>query len=108
MSQHIYPSSYKGLPITILMGWDRPLQGFFMVIELEEAEGLIYSNLDDPKLIPFGGLPDSLEHFSEKLDELGLSVPQAMIEQIELDAAANVGNRHVLYDQAGNVVAPGQ
>ena len=79
-----------------------------MVIELEEAEGFIYSNLDDPKLIPFGGLPVSLHHFRKTLEEMGLSVPQTMIEQIEHDAAANVGNRHVLHDHAGNIVQPGQ
>lgn len=106
MSQHVYPSTYKGQPVTIMMGWDRPCQGYFLSVELVEAEGFVYSNLDDPKLIYFGGLPDSLTPFSEKLDELGLSVPQAMIEQIELDAAANVGNRFVMYDEGGNMQPP--
>lgn len=108
MSQHTYPSTYKGQPITILMGWDRPLQGFFMVIELEKVEGCVYCNLDDPLLSSVGGLPDSLGHFTDKLDELGLSVPHNMIQQIELDAAANLGNRHVLYDAVGNVRPPSQ
>jgi len=103
MSQHLYLSAYKGQPVSILMGWDRPMQRFFMVIELEKAEGIVYSNLDDPDLGSDGGLPDSLAHFAEKLDELGLSVPALMIQQIEIDAANNVGNRRVVYDKEGRV-----
>lgn len=106
MSQHVCPSVYQGQPVTIALGFDRPLQGFFLSVELVEAEGFVYSNLNDPKLIYHGGLPDSLAPFIEKLDELGLSVPQIMIEQVELDGANNVGNRFVMYDQDGNIEPP--
>lgn len=103
MSQHLYQSDYRGQPVTILMGWDRPLQGFFMVIELQQTEGYVYCNLDDPELLAFGGFADNLDHFGRKLAELGLSVPPVMIEQIENDAAGNVGNRHVIYGCDGQV-----
>lgn len=105
MSQHYYRSSHQGQLITILMGWDRPLQGFFMVIELAEKEGYFYTNLDDPALLPFNGLPDSLDHFQEKLNELGLSVPTRMIQEIQEDAAMNTGNRYVHYEQDGTIRA---
>jgi hypothetical protein len=31
MTQHTFPIEYNGKSATILMGWDRPLQGFFMM-----------------------------------------------------------------------------
>ena len=92
MSQHLYLSAYKGQPVSILMGWDRPMQGFFMVIELEKADGIVYSNLDDPDLDGGGGL----------------SVPALTIQQIEIDAASNVGNRRVVYSKEGRVQGSGK
>ena len=104
MTQHFYPTEYQGQPATIMMGWDRPLQGFFMVVEADNKRGeYIYSNLDDPELIQFGGLPPCLDHFLAKLQTLGLSVPDAMVEGIELDAMFNTGNRRVEYNRDGSV-----
>lgn len=80
MTQHYYPTEHQGKPATILMGWDRPLQGFFMVIQADDNKGdeYIYSNLEDPALIEFGGLPPCLDHFLAQLQALGLSVPDVM------------------------------
>lgn len=105
MSQHNFASTYAGQSVNILMGWDRPLRGFFMVIELTDSKknGHVYSNLADPELFSCMGMPDSLDHFTEKLDALNLTVPQAMIEQIEIDAAMNRGNRHVWYAPDGTI-----
>lgn len=103
MSQHVFASEYQGKPISILMGWDRPLQGFFMVIEVDGADEYIYTNLDDPTLAPFHGLPDSIDHFVEKLGELGLALPARMVQEIQNDSLANVGNRYVTYEQDGTV-----
>lgn len=105
MSQHCYHSTYQGQPITILMGWDRPLQGFFMVIHEEEKEDYVYTNLEDPTLFSFGGFPHSLDHFQQKLIELRLSVPAQMIQEIKKDAVANMGNRYVIYEHDGSVRA---
>jgi hypothetical protein len=105
MSQHHFNTEFKGQPCKVMMGWDRPLQGFFMTIEQADSDGetdFIYSNLDDPALFPFNGLPQTLEYFQEKLDELGLTLPPLMIKEINKDAARNVGNRFVTYDQDGN------
>jgi hypothetical protein len=104
MTQHYYPTEHQGKPATIMMGWDRPLQGFFMVIEDSQNRGeYIYSNLDDPELIQFGGLPPCLDHFLAKLQALGLSVPDVMLNAIELDAALNEGNRRAEYNRDGSV-----
>lgn len=105
MSQHCYQSTYQGQPITILMGWDRPLQGFFMVIHEEEKEDYVYTNLEDPTLFSCSGFPHSLDHFQQKLIELRLSVPALMIQEIKKDAVANMGNRYVIYEHDGSVRA---
>lgn len=103
MSQHVYPSAYKGQPVNIVVGWDRPLQGYFLNVELTEVDGFVYTSCSDPQLIYSRGFAESLTPFNEKLDELGLSLPLAVIEQVELDAAANAGNRYVIYDQDGKI-----
>jgi hypothetical protein len=86
------------------MGWDRPLQGYFMVIESEADDEPVYSNLYDRALVQCGGLPRTLDHFLHRMDELGVAVPGRMLQQVRLDAAANAGNRLVAYDAEGNVL----
>ena len=95
MSQHYFETQHEGKPVTVVMGWDRPLQGFFMVIEKasDTEDEYLYSNLDDEALFPFMGLPPTLEHFLATLKTFGLSVPPTMIEEIQADAYNNVGNR---------------
>ncbi len=109
MSQHYFETKHREMPVTILMGWDRPLQGFFMVIESDRAgaddDDYIYSNLTDRELRSVRGLPDSLDHFLAKLAEFGLSVPQQMLREIRADAAADVGNRQVWYAAEGAIRA---
>jgi hypothetical protein len=92
MSQHFCTTTMGSKAVEVLMGWDRPLQGFFMVIhDLEapvEDDGLIYSNLDEPD-----SHPQVLDPFTEKLEELGIQVPAAMIEEVKDDQMWNVGNK---------------
>ena len=119
MSQHFYPATYKGEPVTVLMGYDRPLRGFFMVIEKtgpasaaptdadddqDEADTYVYSNLSDMELIACGGLPRELDHFLQRLKELDIPAHASVIAGIQADRAGNVGNRYVSYDAAGNVL----
>ena len=111
MSQHHYACTWQGRPISVLMGWDRPLQGFFMVIEFDDAGDeddeeawLLYSNLNDSDLTPTG-MSRSCGYFQEKLAVLGVSVPTQMIEAIERDGQDNTGNKEVWYDHKGRVVA---
>ncbi len=49
MSRHEYRTEYRGRPVCVVAGWDRPLQGCYMFIEyLDPATGSMpYSNLDD-------------------------------------------------------------
>jgi hypothetical protein len=85
------------MPVTVLLGWDRPLGHYFLVIENDRADDYLYSNLNEP--YPFD---KSLDYYQSKLREFGISVPEVMFEQIKLDVAFNVGNRLVWYEADGS------
>lgn len=95
MSQHLFASiTATGVPVTVILGWDRPLQYFFLVVECDqEEEGYLYSNLDDPE----ARVPQPLSYYRAKLRELGIPVPESMFEETARDHAENTGNRRVLH-----------
>jgi hypothetical protein len=120
MSQHLYPATHQGTPVSVLIGYDRPLKGFFMVIERpttlpfedlppdadeDEEDPYLYSNLADMELVPWGGLPPTLDHFLTKLQELDIPALPNVIAEVRADQANNTGNRTVRYDAAGAVLA---
>lgn len=108
MSQHCFPTTHQGHPVQLMLGWDRPLQGFFMVIERtgvdddEEEDPFVYSNLYDVDLLPTRGYAHDISYFQAKLNDLGLQVPERILQEVREDRAHNVGNRVVFYDGAGN------
>lgn len=63
MSQHRFNRG----KLEILAGWDKPLQHFFLVVEKEEKDDPIYSNIFDSSA---NGLEDC-SYFKMKLAELG-------------------------------------
>ncbi|CAK2159495.1 hypothetical protein [Vibrio crassostreae] len=81
MSQH----SFHARGYHVLCGWDRPLQGFFLVIE--KSDELQYSNLfeDDPH-------PKSFDVFLIVLARFGIPVPEQILTALDEDKAANAGN----------------
>src|SRR5688500_1410593 len=104
MSQHYYSTTYKGMPVTVMMGWDRPLGYYFMIVELTENEDstlpdnvYVYSNLNDAT--PFA---NSLDDYRKKLLNLGIVVPESMFVEVELDGMLNVGNRYVWHALDGS------
>lgn len=92
MSQHFCRTTMGKKPVEVLMGWDRPTQGFFMeIFDLSVPKGrndIIYSHLKERN-----PSPKHLDRFIEKLAELRIPVPQAMLEEIEEDQALNAGNK---------------
>jgi hypothetical protein len=96
MSRHYFKTEYSGKPVEVLMGFDRPLNGFFMVIDYlvesegEEEDGYIFSNLWQNE--PY---PKTLRPYLEKLEELKISVPAEMIEEIKADGRLKAGNKSV-------------
>jgi len=94
MSQHHLYLEHEGKNTHILMGWDRPMQGYFLVIEKDAAEDEPYwSNLthaDDP-------YPKSIKPYLEVLRDFNIDIPDSMIEALEEDGKTNAGNREVLH-----------
>lgn len=88
MTQRILETSVGEQRIKVLMGWDRPLQYHFMVIEREGKRDPLYSNLDDPS----AGLHGSLQYFIGKALDFGIEIPPGMVARLEADRAANLGN----------------
>ncbi len=112
MSQHFFSTMHEGNPVTVLLGWDRPLGHYFMVIERDQPapaneagiseesdyeEEYLYSNLNEKN--PFN---KSMDYFKSKLEQFGIQVPAQMFVQIELDQLYNVGNRRVFYESDGS------
>lgn len=97
MSQHIINTTdQRGKRVSVQMGWDRPLQQHFLVVEeldaTDDGEGnYLYSNLADPMA---GGCRD-FSYFEDKLSELGIEVPEEMVFEVVADQFNNVGNRYV-------------
>ena len=57
MSRHYFDTFHKGFSVTVLLGWDRPMNYFFLVIEKPteliddtmkvESDDFLYSNLHE-------------------------------------------------------------
>lgn len=100
MSQHYFKTTYQGEPVTILMGWDRPLQGFFMVIEKpqrkDDDERYLYSNLNEED-----SHPKSLKPFLDVLRVFQIVLPGEMIHEVLEDKMINCGNKTVEHQAEG-------
>lgn len=106
MSQHYFETSHKGFPITVILGWDRPMQHFFLLIrkpaELEDDtievldENFLYSNLYEAD--QFG---HDLDYYRAVLRRFRISVPESMFNQVQIDAVMNAGNRFVKHTADG-------
>lgn len=95
MSQHMFNTEYNDIPVSVIMGYARRVDGYFMVIEKILASGdpdYIYSSLfeKDPN-------PTSLALYQEKLAELDIEVPIQMLEEIISDRAHGVSTKFVIH-----------
>lgn len=106
MSQHYCElATAAGLAVGVTLGFDRPLQGFFMIVRpADDPSEPLYSNLHDPELAMEGGMSTVVTYFLDKLTDLGINVPQPMVTEVMADAANNVGNRVVFWDHTGHIV----
>jgi len=105
MSQHEFESVHGERRVMVRMGWDAPLQHYFMTVKPAQNNGggggfPVYSNLSDVELD--GGAADPA-YFWKKLAALGIACKlQSIIdEELRSDAASNVGNRIVRYSADG-------
>src|SRR3546814_19078122 len=98
MSQHYFETHHKGFPITVMLGWDRPLRYFFMTIRKPaelldsamkvEDEDFLYSNLHEED--PFG---HGLDYYRADLGHFHIDLPSSMFTEFQKDSARNLRNR---------------
>lgn len=95
MSRHFFSTLLHGEAVRICMGWDRPLQGFFMTAQYvpqDRRGAFLYCNLDEE--IPHPATP---EPFEQVLGELGIAVPPQMMAEVIADGMLDVGNKTVIW-----------
>lgn len=96
MSQHIFTAKYKGIhPVSILCGWDYPLQGYHLSVSfIEDDEELkennvIYCDTNDRR----SPSNSNWEYFATKLAEMSIEVPSGLGHAIREDAINQVRNK---------------
>ncbi len=100
MSRHIFYTEHHGLQKYVLMGWDSPLQGFFMVIDSPDSEDdePYWSNLSLKN--PY---PKTFDGFLEVLAQQNIALPKQMIEEILEDSKRNLGNKDITHSYNNGV-----
>lgn len=107
MSRHYFDTTHNGFPITVILGWDRPMDYFFLMIQkpaeliddtaMVEDDDFLYSNLHERD--PFG---HDLDYYREVLRHFQIVVPESMFIQSERDQEMNTGNRTVKHQADGS------
>lgn len=93
MSRHTFKTTHNDRPVEVCAGWDRPLQGFFMTVLYTDTDAetdyeYAFNNLE--LTLPH---PACFDFFRDALHDLGIAPPEAMVDEIEADGAANMGNK---------------
>ena len=102
MSVHSFTTRHGGDEIVVTMGWDRPLQGYFMTITRIDSnpEG---NTEDEEKHFLFNNLeqyithPKGIEGYLFELGQRRIHVPEQMISEVIMDGISNVGNKYVIH-----------
>jgi len=96
MSQHIYKAvNSVGQPLTILLGYDRPLDFVFCTVIAANDE-VLYCNLDDPNA---GTDQQDVNYYRPLFRELGVTVPDSVYREVISDQRLRVGNRLVVHTE---------
>lgn len=91
--RHTQKAVYNKRPVIVAMGWDVPLQGYFMTVEPVEEDnpdaddetGMIYSNLDDKEVPGRNGMAPDIEHFKKRLLQMQIEVPPEFFGKVLAD-----------------------
>ena len=81
MSQHILKTKdAEGKPITVVMGYDRPLDYVFCLVQSQDD--LLYSSLTDENA---GITQQDVEYYRPILATAGVNVPETMFKAVKED-----------------------
>lgn len=110
MSRNVFKARTRaGLNVEVVAGWDRPTSRYFCtVMPLDDLpdEG----ELDDAaenELFHFSQMgsetPENAQQIVQALAFTGVVLPQAMVQAIDSDAAAQAGNIQRIFNEDGLV-----
>lgn len=99
MTQRTLKTAICNREVNVQMGWDVPLQYFYMVIDFVDSEDdePLYSNLLDAE----AGFAGELKYFAKKARSFGIEIPSTMFARLQTDEALNLGNESSSFDVAG-------
>lgn len=102
MSQHLFRCSSQGRDVRVLMGYDRPLDYVFCMVEWceppepttddEDSQPYLYSNLDDEDA---GTSCRDVQYFTRKLVSFGITLPPQMVARVHRDVRVMMGNAYI-------------
>lgn len=108
MSQHRISTTLQGHPIQLLMGWDRPLQQFFLSVLPLDMDDEEDTSLTPAALMIQAALTEvaelgmqrdaSVNEYQNLLARLGIEVPYEVFVEVQKDGDANTGNRVASYE----------
>jgi hypothetical protein len=109
MTRRYCEGLYLDSPVRVTLGYDRPLDEFFLQIaripheEIDDADisddPYLYVSLADPD-----ALRDDLEYFRSKLTELEIAVPESLFLAVTQDAIEGIGNLVAEHFADGRIV----
>lgn len=98
MSQnHIDLPGPAGHPVHLIIGWDRRLSEFFITPLPAEKDLTDYSDLLFSKV-------DGVEEIRQALSEIGMEVPQSVLDAVEADRQESAGNVCRWFDATGALI----
>ena len=106
MSRHYIELKAGERDLLVAIGYDRPLNEFFIIIEALSSRGHTIEQDGDPYLLTSNG--HSLGCYRQQLTELNIAVPDTLFTAVEDDAEQQVGNYVVEHFSDGRtrVVVP--
>jgi hypothetical protein len=106
MSRHFFDCEYDGRLVRIRLGYDRPLDEYFLHIEFRDSDA------DDEHTMLYASTNDAnadtkkLSYFAGVLAKYGIKVPNNLFREVAVDAFSRVGNRYVQHFEDGRMVEP--
>jgi len=94
MSRHRFQATSSEFgPVTVWMGYDRPLDGFFFTVFDRSEDKCLYDNLrySEPH-------PKSLDKWIAKAKEFGIALPAGLLEELQSERDNKIGNKVKTWD----------
>lgn len=89
MSQVSFNTEFEGQRVTVIAGWDAPLQHYHMTVYRTRDDQVLWCNLNfkDP-------FPKSIQKYKRGLQEMGIEVPLYFWKLVSM----KMGNVRVIFE----------